>query len=128
MRLTLPLPGRVLSIRGGARVNVVMDTCRAVCDAPVHAKDVTCVPCDGGYAVTAHGRPAHGSTPGWATTPPAKCFPPWAKSPPPQANFPGALRHRRKRNKLRPFRQGKRRAHLQSGRAFLGRKQPLRGT
>ena len=63
VRLTLPLPGRVISIRGGGRVNVVMDMCRAVCDTPVHAKDVTCVPCDGGYAVTAHGRPAHGSTP-----------------------------------------------------------------
>ena len=63
VRLTLPLPEHVLSIRGGERVNVVMDGCTAVADAPVHAEDVTCTPCKEGYEITAFGKPAHGSTP-----------------------------------------------------------------
>ena len=63
IRLTLPLPEHIRSIRGGERVNVVMDGCAAIADAPVHDKNVTCIPCKEGYEITACGKPAHGSTP-----------------------------------------------------------------
>ena len=63
VRLTLPLPEHVRAVSGGERVNVVMDSCLAVCDAPVHSEGVDCTPCKGGYVLSASGKPAHGSTP-----------------------------------------------------------------
>ena len=63
VRLTLPLPEHVRAVSGGERVNVVMDSCLAVCDSPVHSEGVDCTPFKGGYVLSASGKPAHGSTP-----------------------------------------------------------------
>lgn len=63
VRLTLPLPEHVRVVSGGERVNVVMDSCLAVCDSPVHSEGVDCTPFKGGYVLSASGKPAHGSTP-----------------------------------------------------------------
>ena len=63
LRLELPLPEHLLSIRGGERVNVVMDSCRALTDVPVSSSEISTQKVDGGYLLTASGKPAHGSTP-----------------------------------------------------------------
>ena len=64
LKLTFPLPAPLKELSAGTRVNVVPDFCRARLSAPpANARNVSVQERGGEYIVTAHGKPAHGSTP-----------------------------------------------------------------
>ena len=64
LKLTFPLPAPLKELSAGTRVNVVPDFCRARLSAPpANAREVSVQERGGEYIVTAHGKPAHGSTP-----------------------------------------------------------------